>query len=741
VDLEEDRVDPSTRRSPGEERHQLPITRGVVSTTARTLHAVRAVEAHRHAEGPDAGKPTHVDHEVTVPEGRPALGDDDAVAAAAPHLVDHRSDLPWREELALLHVHGDTRAPTGHEEVRLSAEECRHLQEVHHRRHGLHLLDGVDIRRDRNAEGLPDLSENGQSGLQPRATVAVEARPVGLVEARLEDDGQGETLADATQLLGDREDALPLFEHTRPGDERQWMLAADPHPGDGSSPDPDSGDGCSHAGSLPHAPTPRSRRQDTTARPMHRDHHTRQRTIAAAADAVVLSALWVGLTGLRSLAPAVELPAGLLLQTVDFSWHAPLAALVVPLWLLALARHDGWRPSRGSGQGRLASLCRGALIATLLLLGGLFAAQRTDQLSRTLVFGHAVLAVPALAAVRGLQAVLRRRGWLRLEPWQILAVGHPGTATGLADALTRQQDPGVQLVGMLTSEGSPTGSEPPILGRMADLPAVLAQRPIDQVFLTGPDWPVETLRDVADACEEQGVRLSLDANFLGLQTARAHLDDVEGQTILSFSSTPVDADALLVKRALDVVLSATLLVLLAPVLLLTATAVRLSDGGPALFSQVRSGLHGRPFRMLKFRSMVVDAEARRAALDDLNERDGPVFKLAADPRITPLARFLRRSSLDELPQLWNVLVGEMSLVGPRPPIPSEVMKYARWQRRRLSMKPGITCTWQVSGRGDDVDFDQWMRQDLAYIDNWSLTLDLSLLVRTIPVVLRGRGAQ
>lgn len=477
---------------------------------------------------------------------------------------------------------------------------------------------------------------------------------------------------------------------------------------------------------------------------MHRDHHTRQRAIAAAADAVVLSGLWVGLAALRSLAPAVPLPGGLLLQHVDFTWHAPLAFLVVPAWLLALARHDGWEQMLRSGSsGRLAPLGRAAVVATLLLLGTLFAMQLTDQLSRTLVFGHALIAVPVLSVVRRAQSRLQQRGLLRLDPWQILAVGRPGTATALAAALTRQQDPGVELVGMLTPDGvvDPDSEPVAVLGDVDSLSAVLARTPIDQVFLTGPDWPVETLRAVADACEEQGVRLSMDANFLGLQTARAHLDDVEGQTVLSFSSTPVDADALLVKRALDVIISAALLVLLAPVLLLVAVAVRLSDGGPALFSQTRAGLHGRPFRMFKFRSMVVDAEARRAALDGLNERDGPVFKISADPRITPLGAFLRRTSLDELPQLWNVLVGQMSLVGPRPPIPDEVLQYERWQRRRLSMKPGITCTWQVSGRGDEVDFEGWMRQDLDYIDNWSLMLDLSLLARTVPVVLRGRGAR
>lgn len=477
---------------------------------------------------------------------------------------------------------------------------------------------------------------------------------------------------------------------------------------------------------------------------MHRDHHTRQRAIAAAADAVALTALWVGLAGLRSLAPAGGLAGALPLQPVDFAWHAPLAALVVPAWLLALGHQEAWDVvQRGRGRGQVLRLARAAGIATLLVLGALFALHQTDQLSRTLVFGFALTTVPVLAISRRLQALLQRRGLLHLDPWRILAVGAPRDARPLAQALARDEDPGISLVGVVAPADAPLPGpgDPPVLGSLDHLPALLAEAPIDQVFLTGPDWSVATLRSIADACEEQGVRLSMDANFLGLATARAHLDDVEGQTVLSFSSTPVDSDALLLKRALDVVVSASLLVLLTPLLLLVALAVRLSDGGPALFSQTRAGLHGRPFAMLKFRSMVVDAEARRVEVAHLNERDGPVFKAADDPRITRLGAFLRRSSLDEFPQLWNVLRGQMSLVGPRPPIPAEVEEYERWQLRRLSMKPGITCIWQVEGRGDNVDFDQWMRQDLDYIDNWSLGLDLTLLARTVPAVLRGRGAR
>jgi len=171
-----------------------------------------------------------------------------------------------------------------------------------------------------------------------------------------------------------------------------------------------------------------------------------------------------------------------------------------------------------------------------------------------------------------------------------------------------------------------------------------------------------------------------------------------------------------------------------------AALVKLESPGPALFRQVRIGLNGRRFKLYKFRSMRDGAEAELDRLLPHNEADGPVFKMRADPRVTRVGAFLRRTSLDELPQLWNVLVGEMSIVGPRPPLPHEVKRYERWQRRRLSVKPGLTCTWQVSGRSD-MTFDRWMELDLEYIDRWSLRNDLRIMLRTIPAVLLGRGAR
>ena len=231
----------------------------------------------------------------------------------------------------------------------------------------------------------------------------------------------------------------------------------------------------------------------------------------------------------------------------------------------------------------------------------------------------------------------------------------------------------------------------------------------------------------------------MDANFLGLRVAQAELTEVEGRPIISFSATPRNAEALFIKRVMDITLASLALLVSAPMMAAIAIAIKLEDpAGGVFFGQERSGLYGRTFKMWKFRSMVSNAEALKAKLQAENEMDGPVFKMTHDPRITRVGRFIRKTSLDEFPQFWNVLVGEMSLVGPRPPIPAEVAQYERWQMRRLSMKPGITCIWQVSGR-NNIDFKTWMKLDLQYIDNWSLFLDLKLLLKTPYAVIAGTG--
>jgi exopolysaccharide biosynthesis polyprenyl glycosylphosphotransferase len=244
------------------------------------------------------------------------------------------------------------------------------------------------------------------------------------------------------------------------------------------------------------------------------------------------------------------------------------------------------------------------------------------------------------------------------------------------------------------------------------------------------------------ACEREGVEAWLVADFFQTQVSRTTFDDFLGHPILVFRSAPEASWQGVFKQAIDFVLSLLLLALLGLPLLIVAAIIKITSPGPVLFRQQRAGLNGRPFTMLKFRSMVSDAEQRKQELALLNEMDGPVFKVTNDPRVTPIGRFIRKWSIDEFPQLLNVLRGEMSLVGPRPLPVDEVDRFDDpAHRRRLSVKPGLTCLWQVSGRNNVRSFQEWVRLDLEYIDNWSLWLDLKILWRTVPAVLAGTGAK
>lgn len=244
------------------------------------------------------------------------------------------------------------------------------------------------------------------------------------------------------------------------------------------------------------------------------------------------------------------------------------------------------------------------------------------------------------------------------------------------------------------------------------------------------------------ACEREGVEAWLVADFFQTQISRTVFDDFLDRPVLVFRSAPEASWQGVLKQLLDVAAALLLLIILSPVMIAITVAIRLTSRGPVLFRQERAGLNGRPFTMLKFRSMNTDAEQRKLELAVLNEMSGPVFKVTNDPRVTRIGRFLRKWSLDELPQLVNVLRGEMSLVGPRPLPVDEVARFDDpAHRRRLSVKPGLTCLWQVSGRNNVRDFREWVRLDLEYIDNWSLWLDLKILWRTIPVVMAGTGAK
>jgi exopolysaccharide biosynthesis polyprenyl glycosylphosphotransferase len=262
---------------------------------------------------------------------------------------------------------------------------------------------------------------------------------------------------------------------------------------------------------------------------------------------------------------------------------------------------------------------------------------------------------------------------------------------------------------------------------------------VDEVIFTNVMRSIEESETLIQGCALQGIRTTIAADIFSAGIATSQVSYFDGLPLIHYQTPPGDRWELSVKRLIDIAFAGAMLIFLSIPLTIIGLAIWISSGRPILFKQKRVGLNGRLFTLYKFRSMDPDAENQKLQLVAKNEMHGPAFKLKDDPRITRIGKFLRRYSLDELPQLWNVLRGDMSLVGPRPPIPGEVTLYERRARRRLSMRPGLTCVWQVSGRNSITDFDSWVKLDLDYIDNWSLSKDLLILLKTVPTVILGNG--
>jgi exopolysaccharide biosynthesis polyprenyl glycosylphosphotransferase len=327
----------------------------------------------------------------------------------------------------------------------------------------------------------------------------------------------------------------------------------------------------------------------------------------------------------------------------------------------------------------------------------------------------------------------------------VMVVGSGENALRLGAALEKSSDYGIRLMGFLDdgpdADNQPGGVQ---LSRqyerfaLSRLPELLRQQVIDEIIFAVDSRKLGEMEELFLLCDDQGVRTRVVVDFFPHINSQVYLDRLGSTPLLTFSAAPHDEIRLLAKRVTDVVLAAAALVLLLPFMLLIALLIRLTSPGPAIFRQERCGLNGRRFVFYKFRSMCDNAEELKASVAHLSHKQ-TAFKIRNDPRLTGLGRFLRKFSIDEWPQLWNVLKGDMSLVGPRPAVPEEVENYQTWQRRRLRMRPGLTCLWAVKGR-DTLDFDTWMKMDMQYIDTWSLALDWKIILRTIPRVLTGRGA-
>ena len=323
----------------------------------------------------------------------------------------------------------------------------------------------------------------------------------------------------------------------------------------------------------------------------------------------------------------------------------------------------------------------------------------------------------------------------------LLIVGSGPRAVRALESVEQHPEWGLRVVGFADDSDVPVDPRIPLerIHKFIDFPDVLRHLVVDEVIVACPRSMLDQILPVVGVCAQVGVPVTLLSDLFGEVLPPPRVTRFDSLAALSFAPVHHSRTMLAIKRLIDVVGAAFLLVLAAPVIGVAALIIRRTSPGCAIYRQTRCGRNGRHFQMLKLRTMSVDAEGRKEELIELNEMDGPVFKIHDDPRVTPVGRVLRKSSLDELPQLWNVLKGEMSLVGPRPPIPDEVDQYAISQRRRLSMRPGLTCLWQVNGR-NAIGFADWVKLDVEYIDNWSLGMDLKILAKTLPAVLTRTGA-
>ncbi|MEW6223975.1 MAG: sugar transferase [Chloroflexota bacterium] len=390
--------------------------------------------------------------------------------------------------------------------------------------------------------------------------------------------------------------------------------------------------------------------------------------------------------------------------------------------------------SRWTFRGEVTDIIRAALVAAVAVFSLLFLI-KAPEVSR--LFLIALFATQVVFSVA--QRLLLRWGLVlarnrRIGTRHVLVMGTGRAARTVADRLARHPALGYQIVGYL---GRPSPDCPAVLGPLDIVESIVHGTVVDEVVAAFEADELKYLEPVASLCQQEGKRLRVVVLENVAPFAAGRAERLGGYDVLTISNGPDRLLGLAAKRLLDVAFGALALLALSPLLLAIGISVWFEDRGPILFRQTRVGLNGRPFTMIKFRTMVPDAEERLVEVAHENVISGPAFKIAHDPRITRVGRILRRTSMDELPQFWNVLRGQMSIVGPRPPLPGEVAGYDLWHRRRLSMKPGVTGLWQVSARLE-AEFDRWVELDLAYIDRWSLWLDLKIMVRTLPAMLSGR---
>ncbi len=324
---------------------------------------------------------------------------------------------------------------------------------------------------------------------------------------------------------------------------------------------------------------------------------------------------------------------------------------------------------------------------------------------------------------------------------QILIIGTGKNGKHTADVILDSPESKSHLAGFMDfhRKGLWRYRDIPMIGHPDELAVIIANSHIDLIICALENEDTSLAHSIFETADTMGTPICYMPNLAVYHNTKIKPTYINSLPAMLYRKVPDNQLKLFIKSFVDKIGAVVGIVLFSPIMLLTALAIKIEDRGPVFFNQIRSGINGKQFRLFKFRTMCVNAEQKKAELEKLNEMSGPVFKITNDPRVTKVGCFLRKTSMDELPQFFNVLFGNMSLVGPRPPLPKEVAQYEQWQHRRLSVKPGVTCTWQINGR-NNIDFNDWMKLDLDYIDNWSLWNDTKIIAKTIPAVIKGSGA-
>ncbi len=382
------------------------------------------------------------------------------------------------------------------------------------------------------------------------------------------------------------------------------------------------------------------------------------------------------------------------------------------------------------------------ILGAVISLGFLSYVLKFPQLSRLYLLGGIGVSYGVVVLwyliIYGLYRELRAHS---LNYRQVLLIGNQHTLPSAVKTIDESKALGLRVIGVM---GIDEPNQEKMcghvnFGNIEKIGEVLNTQAVDYAIFTAYRQNPQAIEKAMLECQERGIEVWLKPDFVHSEVTVSRVDYLHNMPLFILSMGPKFGLPLLTKRWVDIIVSISLLLILVLPMLIIGFLIHLSTKGPAIFKQRRVGWNGRKFVMYKFRTMYHQTEELRAEFRLKNEMHGPAFKMRNDPRITPIGRFLRRYSLDELPQFWNVLIGDMSLVGPRPPLPTEVTLYKGWQKRRLSMRPGLTCIWQVTGRNKIADFEQWAKLDLEYIDEWSLWLDFKILLMTVPAVLKGTG--